>query len=430
MTTNRMCSAPAQPCRSRRRAGREGSTSILFAVLIPVLLGVVGLALDMGNIFLAQNKLQAAVDAGALAGSLQLPYDPNMTKGIVDDAVRTMVDKNFDGAVVDAIDPGQQIRSVCVHATAEVPTLLMNLFGFASNTLRANACAGFNNLEVVFVIDNSGSMKGSPINNTKEAAVDLVDLLFPEGAHPSMKVGLVPFRGKVHIKAGVDGQPDGCRNADGSVNNGIHPDFMSMYWALPSSYRRQIPEDTCSSIPPVQELTDDKNIIVNAINRQDANGEASGTVISEGIKWGREVLTPEPPYTQGSSNKKFRKIIILLTDGDTEDGKCGGSYRATYDPNTYWTNAYYGMGDDKSHCENGGALNQAMLDEAQLAKNLGIEIFSIRFGSSDNTDVSLMKQVASSKPGTDDHYYDAPSAYDIPDIFKQIGKQLGWRLLN
>ncbi len=41
-----------------------------------------------------------------------------------------------------------------------------------------------------------------------------------------------------------------------------------------------------------------------------------------------------------------------------------------------------------------------------------------------------MKQIASSKPGTDDHYFDAPSVYDIPTVFKEIGKQLGWRLLN
>ena len=60
MTTNRTCSAPAQPCPSRRRAGRagrEGSTSLIFAVLIPVIIGVVGMALDMGNLYLAQNKL-------------------------------------------------------------------------------------------------------------------------------------------------------------------------------------------------------------------------------------------------------------------------------------------------------------------------------------------------------------------------------------
>ena len=55
--------------------------------------------------------------------------------------------------------------------------------------------------------------------------------------------------------------------------------------------------------------------------------------------------------------------------------------------------------------------------------------FTIRFGSSDTTDRNLMKEIASNKDGTEDHYFDAPSVYDIPDVFKQIGKHLGWRLL-
>ena len=59
-----------------------------------------------------------------------------------------------------------------------------------------------------------------------------------------------------------------------------------------------------------------------------------------------------------------------------------------------------------------------------------IEVFAIRFGDSDSVDVSLMKSIASSKAGTNDHYYDAPSAYDIDDVFKKIGRQLGWRLLR
>ena len=162
----------------------------------------------------------------------------------------------------------------------------------------------------------------------------------------------------------------------------------------------------------------------------DALGAASGTVISEGIRWGREVLTPSPPYEQGTTDEKIRKIMILLTDGDTEDGTCGGSYRVSYTPNVYWTNAYYGMGVTDCNCGDGGCLNQATMDEAQTAKDLGIEIFSIRFGSSDGVDVSIMQQAASSKEGTDDHYFNAPSVEDIDDIFKKIGRQLGWRLLT
>lgn len=400
-----------------------------MAVLIPILIGVAGLAIDLGNLYLAQTKLQAAVDAGALAGSLQLPYDPNLTKNIARPAAVNMVLTNYPGATVQSVAAGSEVRSLCVTATAPVNTLFMGVLGISSNSVSAKACAGFNNIEVALVIDNTGSMKGTPINMVREASANLVDLIIPDGSQANTKIGLVPFRGKVKV-LDAEGFPSGCLNADGSKNNGIYPDFMPMYYALSSYYRNQIDLDTCSTIPPVHALTTDKDDILAAISKMDALGPGSGTIISEGIKWGRNILTPEPPYAQGSSDPKVRKIMIVLTDGDTEDGTCGGSYAISYTPNNYWTNAYYGMGVTNVHCNNGGGLNQAMLDEATAAKNAGIEIFSIRFGDSDSTDVSLMKQIASSKPGTTDHYFSAPSAADIPEVFKLIGKQLGWRLLN
>lgn len=416
-------------CRCRRSASR-GSVHVLVAVALPLLLGVAGLAVDAGNLYLCHNRLQNAVDAGALAGSLELPYDPDLTEGRVTSAVQSMMNENYPEARLVSAAPGNEVRSVCVVAEADVPTLLLGALGIGPSTVQAHACAGFNHLEIVFVIDNSGSMRGSPMNNTNAACVDLVELIIPDGAHPDTKVGLVPFRGKVRVPSGVDGVQGGCRNADGSFNDGLYEDFWPMYWALPYYTRRNISLDTCSNIPWVHELTADKDAIINAVEEQDAGGSGSGTVISEGIKWGRHVLTPEAPYTEGKSDDYIRKIMVVLTDGDTEDGQCGGTYQMSYNPNSYWTNAYYGMGDTETHCENGGGLNQAMLDEAQTAKDAGIEIFAIRFGSSDTVDKNLMKAIASSKPGTDDHYFDAPSAYDIGDIFKQIGKQLGWRLLD
>ncbi len=424
-----MSCKPAQPCRCRNPRSSRGSVNVLIALLIPVLLGLVGLAVDMGNLYLTHTRLQAAVDAGALAGSLQLPYDPSMTTDVVRNAAIDMVHKNFADAEVNSVSAGTEVRSVCVEARAQVNTMLMGVLGIASNTVRAKACAGFNNIEVVLVMDNTGSMKGTPIARVREASIDLVDLIIPDNAAPNTRVGLVPFRGKIKVQ-GAEGYPDGCLNADGSKNNGIHPNFMSAYYALPSYQRSQVVLDTCSAIPPIQPLTTDKMLITSAINEQDALGAGSGTLISEGIKWGRNVLTSEAPYTQGSDDPKVRKIMIVLTDGDTEDGTCGGSYAISYTPNSYWTNAYYGMAVTNAHCNNGGKLNQYMLDEAAATKAAGIEIFSIRFGDSDSTDIQLMKSIASSKAGTNDHYFDAPSADDIPDIFKQIGKQLGWRLLN
>ena len=401
----------------------------MMAVGLVGILGIVGLGMDAGMLYLAHSRLQTATDSAALAGSLELPYDPEISNGRVESAVNDFLNRNYPRGQIEEIVPGGETRSVKVLASADVPMRFLGLMGIDSRTVHAEALAGFNNLEIVFVIDNSGSMKGTPIQMTNMAAESLVDLVLPDGMSPAIKIGLVPFRGKVRIGEGVDGLPAGCRNADGSFSEWLREEYMEPEYRYPPHYSLHVSSDTCEVIPEVLPLSADKLNIMSAIDTQDARGSGSGTLISEGIKWARNVLSPEEPYTEGSGDDDMRKIMIVLTDGDTEDGSCGGRFDVNYTPNNYWTNAYYGMGDMDSHCEDGGALNSAMLDEAQAAKDDGIEIFSIRYGDSDSTDIELMKQIASSKPGTHDHYFDAPSAYDIEDVFKLIGKQLGWRLM-
>lgn len=54
---------------------QRGVSAILIAILMIIFLGFAALALDMGHIFVAQNELQNAADAGALAGARFLYND-------------------------------------------------------------------------------------------------------------------------------------------------------------------------------------------------------------------------------------------------------------------------------------------------------------------------------------------------------------------
>ena len=51
---------------------RHGTSMLLFAVLLPVLIGMLAFAVEIGRMYLVRSQLQTAVDAGALAASLQL----------------------------------------------------------------------------------------------------------------------------------------------------------------------------------------------------------------------------------------------------------------------------------------------------------------------------------------------------------------------
>ncbi|MDH6234633.1 Flp pilus assembly protein TadG [Mesorhizobium soli] len=50
----------------------EGTVLILFAVLIPVMMGIIGLVLDGGRAYTVNNELQDLADAAALAGAKEL----------------------------------------------------------------------------------------------------------------------------------------------------------------------------------------------------------------------------------------------------------------------------------------------------------------------------------------------------------------------
>jgi len=354
-----------------------------------VLIGAAGLAVDGGRMYLADRHLQNAVDAAALAGSMALPEDPDMDQGIAAAAAQEMLTANYPEATMVSAGPGSEVRSACVKGAANVDYLLMGVLGLSSGTVTAQACAGFNNLEIVLVLDTTGSMKGTPINNVKSAATDLVELILPSNTTPSTKIGMVPFRGMVRMRAGVDGVAAGCRNVNGTLNDGKLLDvYKATKYRSPVGSSLKVDADTCSNISYTEALTTDRASILSRISALSADGSGSGTLISEGIKWGRHVLTPEAPFTQGSPDDKYRKIMIVLTDGDTEDGRCGGNYAVSYTPNNYWTNAYFGMGLSAQYpapanfpdCKDGGGLNAAVLTEAQTAKDLGVEIFSIRLG--------------------------------------------------
>ena len=61
-------------CGNQRRFRDESGQVLVFATLaMVVLLGITGLALDVGHAYLVQRQLQASTDAAALAGALDLP---------------------------------------------------------------------------------------------------------------------------------------------------------------------------------------------------------------------------------------------------------------------------------------------------------------------------------------------------------------------
>ena len=61
-------------CGKRGRVKDEsGQVLVLATIMMVVLIAIAGFAIDVGHAYLVQRQLQAATDAAALAGALDLP---------------------------------------------------------------------------------------------------------------------------------------------------------------------------------------------------------------------------------------------------------------------------------------------------------------------------------------------------------------------
>jgi len=118
----------------RLNTGR-GQIAVMFALLLPVLLGVVGLVVDGGLAMIQYRRGQVTVDSAALAAATQLNEDGFIADNIVElassDAYLAALryaDENGQGHVsITGISiSGTQ---VAVFGTVTSPTIFMRIFG-------------------------------------------------------------------------------------------------------------------------------------------------------------------------------------------------------------------------------------------------------------------------------------------------------------
>ena len=121
---------------------RPGQTLVLFALLFPVLLGMVGLVIDGGLIMAAQRQVQNAADAAALAASMDRVRGKTDAAHPIAVAIRPAVVGLIDPSRVDlrvdwlegGNDVGQRVR---VTASTPWTPLVLFVFGSQPRTLVA-----------------------------------------------------------------------------------------------------------------------------------------------------------------------------------------------------------------------------------------------------------------------------------------------------
>jgi hypothetical protein len=69
----------------RKRDGSKGQAMFIVIIALPVLVGVLTLVMDIGNLYYNQISMQVAVDSGVLSGALYLPSYPSQAVSVAED---------------------------------------------------------------------------------------------------------------------------------------------------------------------------------------------------------------------------------------------------------------------------------------------------------------------------------------------------------
>jgi hypothetical protein len=160
----------------------------------------------------------------------------------------------------------------------------------------------------------------------------------------------------------------------------------------------------------VQPLTSDRNLLLSQVEPSDANdmipdGNTLGNI---GMVWGYRMISPERPFIEGRpwGDENWRKVIILMTDGDN-------TLNGTY--SSYWFANKDNMNVTK--------LNQRMEETCTSFKNRDPNnlVYTVTFTSGINADTKgYYRRCASDE----EKYYDAPTQEELVDVFRKIAREL------
>ena len=182
-------------------ADRRGVAAIFFVLALVPIVAAGGAAVDLSRAYVVKQRLGNALDAAGLAvGS---------ASGLSDSELNTLAQKYFD-----ANYPAKELgvpatpvltindSEITLTATADMDTTLLRLAQIDSLLVAATTTIKreTKGLDVVLVLDNTGSMGGYKIASLKEASETFVEILFGDEAEPKfLKVGIVPFTGTVNV---------------------------------------------------------------------------------------------------------------------------------------------------------------------------------------------------------------------------------------
>lgn len=190
------------------KSDQRGMSIVLFAAAVVPAFSAIGTGVDVTRLMMLKSTLTSAVDAGALAGG-RVFFSDTRSKDITAYFMANLQKDTFSATVDGPHSKEDDAKgTLTVWASATMPTTFMRLVGVSELTVHSESVVSRQTslLDVILAIDLSGSMRSSVpgevrkrIDAAKAAAVDLVDIIYGDPPSSLVRVGIVPWGGKVNI---------------------------------------------------------------------------------------------------------------------------------------------------------------------------------------------------------------------------------------
>ena len=183
----------------------RGNVAMLFGLAAVPVIFAVGAGVDVSRVVSVKQRAQMAVDSAALAVNSQSYAN---VQGDIGTIAQSVFEANFDASSgsLAAFSATKSADGVInVTAKVGVDTAFSPLVGVDQMSVSVYSETKINQaiMDVVLVLDNSGSMRGTKIETLKSAATDLAKTLFAVnvngGKRDRVKIGVVPFTAFVNV---------------------------------------------------------------------------------------------------------------------------------------------------------------------------------------------------------------------------------------
>lgn len=211
---------PRRPAPERQR----GAIAILTALTLTVLIGAAGLAVDAGRAYGVKARLNAALDATAIAAARALSEGATDAERITraQETGNRFFTMNYPADFMSSTPSSPTINArrlsngrweVDVSATAVMPTTFMRVLGRQHYDVAARGQAIRRDLDAMLVMDTSGSLASpsSTFPTLQNAAINNFVSRFVDGTGGD-RVGLVSFASGAVIDVPIN------KNADRGFN--------------------------------------------------------------------------------------------------------------------------------------------------------------------------------------------------------------------